>query len=149
MIYAAIRYASEFHCEIEDLVDLEGITEDLKQRPKRQFCFNEGVRFKHVMVKTTVGKYSSISVLDAIRVHAYRNGEAKAKSRWSGRFMGDLLFQSSCGEKVWARVWCARASVMDHFRGAWRGFFRNKTVQINRSRARTGNQFDCLLLESI
>ena len=44
-------YAAELHCEIEDLVDLGEITEEMKQRPERQFCFNDGVRFEHIMVK--------------------------------------------------------------------------------------------------
>ena len=67
-MYACIRHAAEFHCEFEDLVDLEGITEDLKQRPKRQFCFNEGVRFKHVMVKATVEKKEQLYVQSAMRL---------------------------------------------------------------------------------
>ena len=36
-IYAAIQYLAFFHCEVEDLVDMEEITEETKQKPKWQF----------------------------------------------------------------------------------------------------------------
>ena len=34
-----VKYAAVFHCEVEDLVDAETVTEEMKQEPKWCFVF--------------------------------------------------------------------------------------------------------------
>ena len=55
-MYTAIKYAATFHCEVEDLVDMEEITEEMEHKPKRRFDLEGKEGFKHRMVKAAVGK---------------------------------------------------------------------------------------------
>ena len=45
-----------FHREVEDLVDMEEIIEEMKQKPKWQFLPKEKEGFKHGVVQAAVGK---------------------------------------------------------------------------------------------
>ena len=40
-MHAAMKCAETFHCEVEDLVDMEETTEDVNQKPKWRFDLEE------------------------------------------------------------------------------------------------------------
>ena len=45
-IFAAIKYAATFHCEVEDFVDMEEITADIKQQPKWEHRLSRPLRVR-------------------------------------------------------------------------------------------------------
>ena len=51
-----LKFAATFHCEVKDLVDMEEITEDRKQKPTWQFDLREKECLKDRMVKATLDK---------------------------------------------------------------------------------------------
>ena len=55
-IQSAIKYAATCHCEVEELFDMEEITEEMTSRPKWRFDQAETAGLKHRMVEAAVGK---------------------------------------------------------------------------------------------
>ena len=55
-INVAIKYAATFHCEVENLVAMEEITEEMKQKPKWRLHLTESEGLKHRMVKAAEDK---------------------------------------------------------------------------------------------
>ena len=124
--HGAIKCAADFHCEIEDLVDLVEVLDDIERKSQRQFCFEEREGCKHRMIKVTVGKHIYQCVRCNKRsncgevpgtcyglqwVHAKCNSEADAKSWWRGCFIGGHLLQTVVdGDKVRALLRCRRCA---------------------------------------
>ena len=61
-VHAATRNAADLHCKVEDLIDTEEITEDMKQMPRLQLGFKDKEGMRHRIATAKVRK-------EALSVH--------------------------------------------------------------------------------
>ena len=76
--YGAIKCAADFHCEIEDLVDLVEVLDEMERKSQRQFCFEECQGRKHRMIKVTVGK----NIYQCVRCNKRSNCRGSRDMLW-------------------------------------------------------------------
>ena len=55
-VHAATRNAADFHCKVEDLIDTEEITEDMKQMPRLQLGSKDKEGMRHRIATAKVGR---------------------------------------------------------------------------------------------
>ena len=101
-----------FHREVEDLVDMEEVAEDVKQKPQWRFGLKGNGAVKHRMVKVAVGKKLSQCLSCSERsihgkvsgvccglkwINAHKNREQESKPGWTDTFMGGHHLQRPVG----------------------------------------------------